>query len=343
MSIFQQGERRKLLIICGPTATGKTQLALQLGTKFNGELISADSRQIYKGLDVLTGKDIPKSFTYHKSRLAFKRRTIGYYGNGTKLWLVDQFKRHEHFNTSYFIEIVDRVLKNIWIRKKLPIVVGGTGLYLKAITSPLSFIHIPTDNTLRIYLEELPVIALQNELRTLDPARWLAMNRSDRYNPRRLIRAIEVARFVRLDSARRAHSNKSVTAKPVGDLDDMLWIGLTAPIQYIETKIQARIRERLSLGVLKEVEQYNMNKHSTSRSIPIGFEILSSYLSGEIPKEVTITKWFIAERQYAKRQLTWFKKQDHIHWYDITQPLFIDDVTSLVSSWYTGEYHEIKN
>ena len=110
MSRVLQGKKRKLLIICGPTATGKTQLALQLARLYNGELISADSRQIYKGLDILTGKDIPKSFTYHKSYIAYKRRTIGYYGNGTRVWLVDQFGRNETFNTSYFKEIVDRVL-----------------------------------------------------------------------------------------------------------------------------------------------------------------------------------------------------------------------------------------
>jgi len=268
----------KILIVCGPTATGKTALASQLAKKFDGELISADSRQVYRGMDVVTGKDRPD----------------------VPIWLYDVVNPDEEFSVSHWIKLARRAINDISKRGKLPIIVGGTGLYIHALLHPLETITIPPDRALREQLQEQSVKELQQMLTRG------SMNNSDWNNPRRLIRKIEIAR------------SKKIMQQD-SDQYEPLIIGLTAPISFIDKRIDSRLEERKKEGLDKEVAgllaRYNRNLPSMSA---IGLN----------------------EHAYARRQMTWFKKMSSVHWFDISKSSWESDVTAKVSAWYTGDAHE---
>lgn len=291
----------KVLLICGPTATGKTALADLLAQKFDGELISADSRQVYKGLDIVTGKDVPVS------------RIHGY----------DLVKPNEEWNASLFSDFALQKIAEITKKGKLPIVVGGTGLYLKSIRTPLN-INVPPNPKLREKLEQLSLAELQTKLKKINPDRFNSMNYSDQQNPRRLIRALEIS------SAKSAE--KQTSTPPL----DHLTICLTAPLPYLEKKIRQRVIKRLNLNPLPELEylqKFNLPPRSPSYS-SLGYQELAEYYAGKITRPQLVNLWTTRERNYAKRQLTWFKKQPNLHWFDLTSPHSKSAIVDLISSWY---------
>ena len=184
---------KKLLVILGPTATGKTDLALYLAKKFNGELVSCDSRQIYGGLDIGTGK-MPSNSTYEVKRIRpCRSNDIGYWEiDGIKIWMYDVVSPKKQYSVADYVKDADRVIGEIRAKGKLPIIVGGTGLYLKAIFEGLPNLAIPVDKKLRNRLAKLSKAELQEKLKKVSPEKWESLNQSDRENSRRLIRAIEL-------------------------------------------------------------------------------------------------------------------------------------------------------
>lgn len=264
---------KKILVICGPTATGKTTLAALLARRIGGELISADSRQVYRGMDLTTGKDRVEVPT----------------------WLYDVVDPDEEFSVSHWVKLAREVVSDIHKRNKLPIVVGGTGLYIQALLRPFETINIPPNKKLRDKLQKLSVHELQKMVPRGD------MNNSDWNNPRRLIRKIEVANYKRgpLGSAR-------------GPLEEVLQIGLTAPLEALDARIDERLKGRKAAGLDEEItalrKKYNANLSAMS-AIDLN------------------------EHAYARRQLTWFKKQNNIHWFTI--PYDAKEVEKLVNAWYT--------
>jgi len=278
---------KKILIICGPTATGKTKLAVQLAQKFSGEIISADSRQVYKGMDIVTGKDRP---------------------TGVKIYGLDLVRPDEEFSVAHFVKFARALINQI----SLPIIVGGTGLYLDSLINPPQTLSVKPNWKLRKKLEIKSIRELQNQLKKLDARRWRSMNHSDQQNPRRLIRAIEV--------------NLQGQSLQVPNLQaefDVLWIGLTAKKEILDQRIAKRVKARVRAGAVKEWQQlkkkYRLNLPSMSA---LGYRQLPD-----------IAKWIKAEQQYSRRQLVWFKKNSHIHWFDITQA-FQFPVVNLVKAWY---------
>ncbi len=296
----------KFLIICGPTATGKTALAAALAKKFNGELISADSRQVYKGMDIGTGKDRPD----------------------VPVWLYDVVWPNEEFSVSHWIELAKQAIDDINGRNKLPIVVGGTGLYIDALIQPLETIHIPPNPKLREQLKTTTVPELQA---MIDPTVLAAMNQSDRKNPRRLIRKIEIA---------------SYTGDALADdfTNDTLCIGLTAPTQQLYERIDARVDARVDQGVIQEIvslcaQGYGWDLPAMSG---LGYKEWRVYMEAPIEekealKEQIVTQWKFDEHAYARRQMTWFKKQENVVWFDVQSPTFLPEIISCVQAWYTKE------
>jgi len=267
----------KLLVVCGPTATGKTKLASDLAKKFNGELISADSRQVYRGMDVTTGKDRPD----------------------VPVWLYDVVEPDEEFSVSKWVMLAKAAIADITKRNKLPIVVGGTGLYIKALLTPLDTIDIPPDERLRSIFGPLSVKQLQQMIERGD------MNKSDWNNPRRLMRKIEIANFKR-------PGLKGPQGRALQKYDVLL-IGLTAPISMLDKRIDERLKMRRQSGLEKETAslfaKYN-------RSLP------------------SMSAIGLNEHAYARRQMTWFKKQKNISWFDIIDKEWNTQVTKTVSTWY---------
>lgn len=283
----------KLLIICGPTATGKTALAVKLAKKFNGELISADSRQVYKGMDIGTGKDYESL-------------------EGIPIWMYDVVAPNEEFSVSHFAILARKAVADIVKRKKLAIVIGGTGLYIKALTDPFETVDVPPDKILREKLAHASVGEIQD---MISPDILGVMNQSDMQNPRRLIRKIEIEK-----------AGKS-KIKRVGY--NTLSIGLTATMSFLYKRIDKRVNERVEKGARMEVERL---RKQYSWDVPAMSAL--GYRQWREP-EGAIERWKLDEHAYARRQMTWFKKQPGIVWFDITDSRLVSKVAEAVRAWYT--------
>lgn len=320
----------QVLVICGPTATGKTKLALNLAEKFNGELISADSRQIYKGMDIGTGKDIPQNSEFiiknPELHLNNQEYTIGYYFFGKiPLWLYDIAYPNQEFSVSYYHKYCCLVLKDIWQRKKLPILVGGTGFYLKSVIDGFETLGIKKDISLREKLEKKTVSFLQQELTHIDKKRFLAMNHSDKFNKRRLVRAIEVG----IEKKKSNYQKNNKTIKM-----DCLMIGLTLPLNELKKQINKRVNQRVRQGITEEIKSllnqgYSFDLPSLSG---LGYRQWRQYFTQGENKEEAIKNWKIKELAYAKRQLTWFNKDKRIYWFDMKKDSY-QKIVAKISSW----------
>jgi len=331
---------KNLLVICGPTATGKTTLAVNLAKKFNGELISADSRQVYKGMDIGTGKDLPK-FSIFNFKFSIDKKQIGYsLLEGIPAWLYDVVEPDYQFNVSDYVKCASWVIRDIWRRKKLPILVGGTGFYIKALIDGIETLGVPPDWELRGKLLGCRVVELSNLLKGLDFPRWRRMNESDRNNPRRLIRAIEIAKRIQ-------NSSPKTPGQAKLKIDNLLTIGLRAPYKVLYERIDRRVEKRIKQGVVKEIQKLLKKGYNWGNSIlgtTIGYKEWKRYFinpKSEIRnlklKEEIIQKWKFAEHAYARRQMTWFKKDKRIHWFDINQKKWQDKIEKLVEGWMNGE------
>ncbi len=281
----------KLLIICGPTATGKTALAARLAKKFNGELVSADSRQVYKFMDIGTGKDWPE---------------------GIKIWGYDLVNPDGEFSVSEFVKFAEKKINNIYKRGKLPILVGGTGFYIKAIVDDLDRIHIPRNLKLRKELLNKTARELYALLLEKFPKEATKLNASDKANPRRLTRLLEV-----LNTDILPHK----TGKP--RFDDVLWLGLMASKDELAMRIENRVENRARNGMQAEVQSLIKKGYTDALAKTIGYK--------DWPD---LDKWKTEEVKYAKRQMTWFKKEPRINWFDVSNSNFEQRIEKLVKKWH---------
>ena len=275
----------KLLVILGPTASGKTSLSIELAKKFNGEVISADSRQVYKGLDIGTGKVTKREM------------------KGITHYLLDVAEPKKMFDVAKFKKLSDEALEKIYEKNKLPIVCGGTGLYIDAIVKDIDFPDIPQDWKLREKLEKKTAEELFEELKKLDSKRAETI---DPRNRRRLQRAIEIIK---------------ISGKEVGRLEEkekynVLYLGIKREGKELEDLILKRLKTRIKQGMLKEAEREHKKGLSYKRMEALGLEYryMALFLQGKISKEEMIEQLNIKIRQYAKRQMTWFKRNKNIHW-----------------------------
>ena len=318
----------KLLVICGPTSTGKTTLAIALAKKFNGELISADSRQVYRGMDIGTGKDIPEGA---KIKLPWFQKYGFYEINGAKIWGYDVADPRHEFNVAQYIKFAERLISDIVKRGKTPILVGGTGLYIKAVVDGIATASIPKNNLLRKNLEKATAEELFEKLAQMDSLKAGQMNTSDKMNPRRLVRAIEVAMW----KINNGQKEKEIEKKKK-DLE-VLMIGLNAPEKFIYTRIKSRVAQRVKAGIKKEVE--NLLKKHVTWGMPsmssMGYRQWKDYFDNKKSEAEVVKEWEIEEKKYVKRQMVWFKKDKRICWFDITDPDYPKNVEKSVEKWYS--------
>lgn len=314
---------KKLLVILGPTATGKTDMALSLSKIFNGELVACDSRQVYKGLDIGTGKEPgQKDFRIKKEK--------GYWEiNKVKIWMYDVVDPKIQFSVKDYVDKSEQVVRDILERGKLPIIVGGTGLYLKALLEGLPNLEVPVDQKLRGELGKLSLEKLQNKLQLLSPTVWKKLNNSDRNNKRRLLRSIEL---ISMYPYMQAHNKR----RTISDKYNVLKIGLTAPRQVLYEKIDHRLTSRIDQGLIKEGEVLHKKGLTFKRMRQLGLEygVLADLLEGKINQEQFIKTLSTKIHQYAKRQQTWFKKEQNVLWFDVTNLDMPELVEKAVTSWY---------
>jgi len=357
----------RLLVICGPTATGKTSLAIKLAQKFNGEIVSADSRQVYQGMDIGTGKDIPKisnfqfliSNKFKISNLRFKNFLTSNLkpqtSNSVSVWLLNLVSPKYRFNVADWLKCAQIVIADIWRRGKLPIIVGGTGFYIKVLIDGIDSLRIPADEGLRKRLEGLSVAQLKRRVEKLAPEVYKQMNKSDKNNPRRLIRKIEILKKQNLKITKTrpsisylpadATSPKSCTyrcwrahqALQAGKLKAVsyLQIGLTADRKKIYKRIDRRVKERLRDGLLNEIKR--LLKSGINWDDPgmncLAYKEFRPYFEEKISLEKAVERWRFDEHKYARKQLTWFKKDKRIKWLDITKKDYKKKVFALVKKF----------
>ena len=299
-SILQ--EKPKILVIVGPTAVGKSALAVQLARRFGGEIISADSRQVYKGLDGGTGKITKKEM------------------RGVPHHLLDVASPKRQFSVSLFVKKARRAIQDSTRRGRLPIIVGGTGLYIDALLGKVSIPEVPPNLKLRKRLEKKTAPELFVMLKELDAERARTI---DRHNPRRLIRAIEIARF---NAKRNAISKCLVERSDPRTFANCVSrsakiIGLVLPPEELKKAITIRLFSRISRGMVGEVQRLHNKGLSWKRMEELGLEYryLSRHLRGLITKKELTHKLTSEIWKYAKRQMRWFKRNQEIRWFQPSQ------------------------
>lgn len=302
----------KLLVICGPTATGKTSLGFKLAKKYNGEIISADSRQVYKHMDIGTGKE---------------------WNNDVKIWGYDLADPKESYSVLDFFKTMKDAIEDIWSRGKLPIIVGGTGFYIKSLIDGIQTVDIPKNNDLRESLEKLSVDELFDKLGVLDSSKAASLNSSDKKNSRRLIRAIEVAVWNTENTIQKHEVN--LREKVLSDDVDVLMIGLTAEKEKLLNNIIKRVEDRMNHGFIDEVESLLKNGVSWKMQSmnALGYKESEAFFKQGMSYEEFIESWIRNEMKYAKRQLTWFKKDNRINWFDVTDKNYLEEVEKRLQKW----------
>lgn len=296
-----------LISIVGQTATGKTDFALKLAEQLLASghkkiiLLSADSKQVYQNLTILTGADIPAGFQVTKQDRApypfFQNADRSIELHGLACVFGD-----EEWSVAHFHKLFKVLMQNVTPKTAL-IIVGGTGLYHQQIFAPAATTTIKPNPQLRKKLDQYSLIKLQETLRKTWPDRWQAMNHSDRQNPRRLIRAIEVTQAG-------ARPKASPNQEPI------IQFGLQLPLKILQVKIAERVEQRIEQGVMAEVQQFEMHHPALNLQAKdaLGYQEIIQYLQGKLGLEELKAAWILAETQYAKRQQTWWKKQSNIHW-----------------------------
>jgi len=279
---------RKLVVILGTNASGKSELGIRVARHLGSEVVSADSRQVYRGLDLGSGK--------------ITRDQAG----TVKHHLIDVAEVSEYYSLAQYQRAAYDAIDSIAGAGKLPLLVGGTGLYISAVVEGYQLVDVPPNDTLRTELESLALDQLVGRVEKLDPE---AASRIDKRNRRRLIRGIEVA------SAGYGHSS----AQKSSPRFHCLQLGLTWPREVLESRITERLERRLANGMIDEVAGLRARGVSDTRLEKLGLEYryVTRYLRGELGTLNDLRLQLgIAIRQFAKGQVTWFKRDSRIMWLD---------------------------
>ncbi len=298
----------KILIVVGPTASGKSELAASLAKKFNGEIISCDSRQIYKGMDIGTGKVEGK---WSKIKIG-KNHGRDFYTRfvykGITHHLIDFANAKKQYSASEFQKAAQKKIAEIIKRGRLPILCGGTMHWIDAVVYNQTLPEVKPNLKLRARLERQSADILFSQLSKLDPARAATI---DRFNSRRLIRALEIV---------------ITTGKPVPVLSthyspptthyDALWLGINPPQDILYSKIEKRLKQRIKQGMVAEVKKLHKQGLSWKRLEGFGLEykFCGLLLQKKISKDEMFSQLLMAIKHYAKRQMTWWKRNTNIIW-----------------------------
>jgi tRNA dimethylallyltransferase len=311
----------KLLVILGPTATGKTDLGLQLAKTLNGELVSCDSRQVYKGLDIGTGKLPGKDVSFE--------RYAGYWKiEDVPVWMYDVADPTSRFTVKEYLELAVPRISEITQRGKLPIIVGGTGLYLKGLLEGFDRLSIKDSPEYREKLESKELEDIQSIFQTELPTIWEGLNNSEQNNKRRLIRHLEI-------QSPTVNDNKNFQNGLASEYD-VLKVGLTAPKNILDQRIDQRVDRRIQQGMISEGRQLMKDGLTIQRMEELGLEYryLAYLLDGKMSEDEFIQTLKIRIHQYAKRQMTWFRREQNVHWFDCTDTNLIFEVEKLSVDWY---------
>lgn len=284
--------KSKVIVIVGPTASGKTSASIELAKKINGEIISADSMQIYKEMNIGTAKP------------TLDER------DGVEHYMFDVVAPNEKYNVTKYTEEALKCIETILAKRKVPIIVGGTGLYISTLINGIEFCEVGEDTNYRTEMMNLAQEKgneyLHNMLRNIDEeaAEAIEMN-----NVRRVIRALEI---YKITGKTKTQLDKESRKEPPYQY---LVYGIETDREKLYDRINARVDKMLEEGLINEVESL-LNKYTFSSTAiqGLGYKEVKEYLDNEITYEEMIEKLKMETRRYAKRQLTWFKREKQITW-----------------------------
>ena len=288
--------KKPLIVLTGPTAVGKTSLSISLAKAVNGEIISADSMQVYKKMDIGSAKIRPEEM------------------QGVKHYLVDVLEPEEEFHIVKFQQMAKEAMEKIYAKGKIPILVGGTGFYIQAVTRDIDFTEAQQENTYRTELEALAeekgAEFLHDMLRKVDPASADAIHAN---NVKRVIRALEF--YHQNGTPISAHNEEQ---KKQTSPYDLAYFVLNAPRDILYERIDKRVDQMMDEGLIKEVEDLkNEGCHRGMVSMQgLGYKEILDYLDGIYPLEEAVRILKRDTRHFAKRQLTWFRRESDVIWVD---------------------------
>lgn len=288
--------KKPLIVLTGPTAVGKTSLSISLAKAVNGEIISADSMQVYKKMDIGSAKIRPEEM------------------QGVKHYLVDVLEPEEEFHIVKFQQMAKEAMEEIYAKGKIPILVGGTGFYIQAVTRDIDFTEAEQENSYRTELERLAeekgAEYLHEMLRKVDPASADSIHAN---NVKRVIRALEF--YHQNGTPISAHNEEQ--KKQVSPYD-LAYFVLNAPRDILYERIDKRVDQMMDEGLVKEVEELrNDGCHRGMVSMQgLGYKEILAYLEGEYPLEEAVRILKRDTRHFAKRQLTWFRRESDVIWVD---------------------------
>lgn len=294
-------QKPKLIVVLGPTAVGKSDFAIKLAQTYNGEIISADSRQVYRGVDLVTGaitESEMRGIPHHVLRIR---------------------ELSDPYSVTEFVRDAGNCIEDIVARGKTPIVCGGTAMYIDALVYNQIFPRVLPNPDLRAELAEKSVAELYHALVLLDPVRASTI---DTQNPRRLTRAIEIA--TALGSVPEITHGESKY--------DTVLIGLTLPKEELHTRIQARLASRMESGMPSEIAALHSagNTYDYIRTFGLEFTLLSDIAENKKTEAEALGELYFDIIHYAKRQMTWWKKNKDIQWF---KPTEIDEVKKIASTF----------
>ena len=307
--------KKPLFILIGPTAVGKTDISIELAGILNGEIISADSMQIYKHMDIGTAKPTVQEM------------------NGIRHYLIDELYPDEEYSVSVFRDSAGKYIDDILSRSKLPMVVGGTGLYINSLSHNLDFTGIISDWEYRNHLQELADnngnSYVHKMLLSVDPQSYNRLHENDL---RRIIRALEVFKYT---GRTISEFQKLSKEKPIDF--ELCMIGLNMDRKHLYDRINLRVDKMIEQGLVEEVKlllDMGYNKSLVSMQ-GLGYKEIVSYLEGTYSLEGSIDMLKQNTRHFAKRQLTWFRREERINWIDVDEiqnkAIVIKNITELIA------------
>ncbi len=293
--MIKENEKPKVIVIVGPTASGKTATSIKVAKELNGEIISADSMQIYKDMNIGTAKPTKEEM------------------EGIKHYMIDIASPDEIFNVAKYKEMAEKAIEDILSKNKVPIVVGGTGLYIDTLINGVEFASVKEDLEYRNALLERAKKegnkALHDELAKIDKE---AAEKIDMNNVRRVIRALEIYKITGKTKTKLDEESRKETKY------DYRVYGIEWGREELYRRIEKRIDIMLEEGLVEEVENV-MSKYTISKTAlqGLGYKEVIEFLNNDISYDEMVDKLKMETRRYAKRQLTWFRRNKDIKWYDI--------------------------
>lgn len=314
--------KKKAIVVVGATASGKTALGVHIAKKFNGEVISADSMQVYKGMNIATAKPTTDEM------------------NGINHHLIDFLDVNEQYSVSSYCDDARKVFDDIKCRNKLPVIVGGTGLYIDSFLSNTKFLDSASSDEVRkellIEAEENGSDVLYERLKNIDP------DAAENIHPNNTVRIIRALEIYQTTGKTLTAQNKQ--SRLIESDIEPLYIGINySDREKLYDRINLRVDLMLKNGLLEECEAFFKSNPSKTAFNAIGYKELRPYIDGELPLETCVDNLKRETRRYAKRQITWFKRNKRINWFYadlLSENDFIESVDKLISNYMEGDICE---